>query len=72
VGLTLAGRKKRRRGGGYFPSGVAIIGGEEREGLGRPLRLVTDAGDMSRVPLLWVADVWARGCYLKVARAGLT
>jgi hypothetical protein len=54
---------------------VAFIGGGERGGLGGPLGSATDAsvepesatGGTRWVPLLRVADVWARGRYLKVA-----
>jgi hypothetical protein len=61
--------------GVYFPTVVAFIGGGERGGLGRPLGSATDAsvepesatGGTRWVPLLWVANVWARGRYLKVA-----
>jgi hypothetical protein len=64
-------------GGGYFPP--AVIKAEERGGLGRPLGSVTDTsiepesatGSARRVPLLWVADMWTRGRYLKVVRPGL-
>jgi hypothetical protein len=55
--------------GGIFPPVVAIIGGEERGGLGGPLGSATDASverdqrtsSAHRVPLLRVAVVWARG-----------
>jgi hypothetical protein len=67
------------KGGRYFRPLPPLIGGGEREGRGRPLGSTTDAGveperrtgSAHRVPLCWVADEWARGQYLNVARPGL-
>jgi hypothetical protein len=74
-GAHLSGKEETVKGGGYFPPTVSFIGGGGKEGLGGPLRLATDAGvepdrrtsGARPVPLLWVADVWAQGRYLKVA-----
>jgi hypothetical protein len=75
----LSVEEEMAKGGRYFRPLPLLIGGGEREGWTGPLgwrRAPTSnqTGEQTtRVgfPLPRVADVWAWGCYLKVAQPGL-